>query len=96
VSDAPARTRRWIWLHTKDNVAVALADLNEGETVPLSPTPVVLKERIESGHKFAVIDIPQDTPIIKYEEIIGVAVRDIRVGEHVHVHNVKSLRARSR
>jgi altronate dehydratase small subunit len=32
--------------------------------------------------------------VIKYAEVIGVASRPISVGEHVHVHNVESVRAR--
>ena len=30
----------------------------------------------------------------KYGEVIGAATRDIRVGEHVHVHNVEGKRGR--
>ncbi len=31
--------------------------------------------------------------VIKYGHVIGRAKRDIKVGEHVHVHNVESLTA---
>ena len=37
-------------------------------------------------------DIPADAPIVKYGEHIGHAARDIKQGEHVHEHNVKSVR----
>jgi urease beta subunit len=30
--------------------------------------------------------------VIKYGAVIGQATRPIRVGDHVHVHNMKSLR----
>jgi len=32
--------------------------------------------------------------ILKYAAVIGRATKDIQVGEHVHVHNVESTRAR--
>lgn len=96
MSESSPPRKRWVWLHSKDNVVVALADLQDGEAILLGDVHLVLKEPIESGHKFAVRDIHKDDPIVKYEETIGLAVMDISAGEHVHVHNVKSLRARSR
>jgi altronate dehydratase small subunit len=32
--------------------------------------------------------------IMKYGEVIGAAVRSIRAGEHVHVHNLEGKRGR--
>lgn len=31
-------------------------------------------------------------PVIKYGEHIGIAVADIKAGEHVHIHNVEGHR----
>jgi len=31
---------------------------------------------------------------VKYGEPIGIATRDIRSGQHVHVHNLESARGR--
>ena len=70
-----------------------LADV--GNTVAAS-IPIVLKDAVEYGHKFAVRNIREGQPVTKYAETIGLASRDISAGEHVHVHNVKSLRARKR
>lgn len=42
----------------------------------------------------AIKDIPKGGEIIKYGEIIGRATANIEPGEHVHVHNVESLRGR--
>lgn len=86
--------RKWLWLHREDNVAMALADFTAGNAVEIDGSEIVLKGPVEYGHKFAVRDIPEGQPITKYAETIGVASRDISAGEHVHVHNVKSLRAR--
>lgn len=47
-------------------------------------------EDIPFGHKFAVRDIAKGDPIIKYGAVIATAVKDIKAGEHVHLHNVES------
>jgi len=44
------------------------------------------------GHKVATQPIKNGATIIKYGFDIGKAVADIRVGEHAHVHNVKTKR----
>ncbi len=54
-----------------------------------------LNEDIPLCHKLAVMDIPAGAHIKKYGEVIGEAVVDIAAGAHVHVHNIKSLRARA-
>jgi len=45
---------------------------------------------IEDGHKYACCDIKQGENIIKYGFPIGHATTDIKKGEHVHTHNVKT------
>ena len=45
---------------------------------------------IEDGHKYALRDIKSGENIIKYGQPIGHATCDIKAGEHVHTHNVKT------
>ncbi len=45
---------------------------------------------LEDGHKYALRDIKEGENIIKYGNPIGHAVVDIKKGEHVHSHNVKT------
>jgi len=45
---------------------------------------------IEDGHKYAVRDIAMGENIIKYGMPIGHATADIKKGEHVHTHNLKT------
>ncbi len=90
---------RAIILHSKDNVATAIADLNASETVRIKKPPgecimVKLQEDIPLGHKFACETIEDGGVIRKYGETIGCAVGFIGPGRHVHVHNLKSLRGR--
>lgn len=43
-----------------------------------------------NGHKVALCDIKQGENVIKYGYPIGHATSDIKEGEHVHTHNVKT------
>ena len=45
---------------------------------------------LENGHKYALCDIKKGENIIKYGNPIGHATEDIKKGEHVHTHNVKT------
>lgn len=44
----------------------------------------------ENGHKYALYDIKTGENIIKYGSPIGHATCDIKKGEHVHTHNLKT------
>lgn len=45
---------------------------------------------LDNGHKYAVRDIQKGESIIKYGFPIGVATDDIKCGEQVHSHNLKT------
>ena len=45
---------------------------------------------LADGHKYALRDIKAGEDIIKYGNPIGHATSDIKAGEHVHTHNVKT------
>lgn len=45
---------------------------------------------LKDGHKYALCDIKAGENIIKYGNPIGHATTDIKKGEHVHSHNVKT------
>lgn len=49
-----------------------------------------VKVNLENGHKYAVRDIKKGENVIKYGYPIGHATEDIKSGEHVHTHNVKT------
>ena len=87
-----------ILIDKKDNVATALRQLGKGDSIPIAvedrSVSVVLLQDISFGHKFALTDIQQGDAIIKYGEVIGLATKPIRQGEHVHVHNVESQKGR--
>jgi len=81
---------RLLRLASADNVAVATADFPAGAAAPLDDASITLLDAIPMGHKAAVAPIAAAEKIVKYGCPIGSALRAIRVGEHVHTHNVKS------
>ena len=50
------------------------------------------KDDIPIGHKLAIVELAENDTVIKYGVDIGRVVAPISVGEHVHVHNVKTKR----
>ena len=50
------------------------------------------KMDVPIGHKIALTDIKTGDTVWKYGHDIGKAVADIKKGEHVHVHNLKTKR----
>ena len=50
------------------------------------------KNDIPIGHKLAIRALSKDATVIKYGTDIGRAVAPIQVGEHAHVHNIKTKR----
>jgi len=83
-------------INDRDNCAVVLADVREGETVEVRTGAGIdsLKARcgIALGHKIALVAIDVDQPIIKYGEEIGRAGTAIEAGDWVHLHNVTCRR----
>lgn len=75
-----------IRLNANDNVVVARTEIlpntaipGEGEVSTLAPIP--------RGHKIATGAIAKGDPVRKYDQIIGFAMEDIAVGDHIHTHN---------
>ena len=61
--------------------------INEKDNVGIN---LIGNDTIPAGHKFALRDIAQGETVIKYGQIIGRATCDIKKGDWVHTHNVKS------
>lgn len=95
-------TMRWdaIALDPGDDVAVALHDIVAGATVRVRRgevlQEVVALASIALGHKLALRAIAAGEAVRKYGQPIGAATAAVCVGEHVHVHNLTSLRGRAR
>ncbi len=87
-------------IHSKDdNVGVVVVEgLGAGTdmlcvvTEDNSDLSMTATMAIPIGHKVALCDLSQGDTIIKYGADIGIAIKDIAKGEHVHVHNIKTKR----
>jgi (2R)-sulfolactate sulfo-lyase subunit alpha len=81
-----------------DFVAVATDDIKRNEEIVAvymedgKETSVKSREDIPLGHKIALKDVREGEKVIEYGEVIGKATKNIATGDHVHVHNLKSLR----
>jgi hypothetical protein len=80
--------RKLLILDPRDNIAVCLVDLNQGDVVEQDDFTITVLSRIPRGHKIASSDIAKNDGIIKYGERMGHAVAPIARGEHVHTHNI--------
>jgi len=82
----------------RDSVAVAVVDVKAGQSLQgrSLDTNETLQAKanadIPLGHKIALKDFKVGDDIVKYGVIIGRVVRPVKVGDHVHVHNVKTKR----
>jgi len=80
--------RKVLILDPRDNIAVCLADLAEGDVIKQDDITITVKNKIPRGHKIATSEIAKNDGIIKYGERMGHAIAPIAIGEHVHVHNI--------
>jgi len=82
-----------------DELATALRNLKTGERVRFNIADenheLTMSTDVALCHKFSIRDIDEGESVRKYGEVIGAATAPIPVGAHVHVHNLKSLRAAS-
>ena len=75
--------RLTVVLNDNDNVATALREIKIGETTQNLESI----NNIPKGHKIALSKINKGEKIIKYDQLIGIASKEILAGEHVHVDN---------
>jgi hypothetical protein len=91
VGEHAARTdARVLILAPGDNVAVARAPIPAGTALEVMGIRVVVRARIEIGHKFAFKPVALGEKIVKYNTPIGRAIREIAPGDAMHLHNVAS------
>jgi (2R)-sulfolactate sulfo-lyase subunit alpha len=94
-----ARTPHFLVHSPKDNVGVVVVEglkagtemigiITENDTT----TGLTSRQDIPIGHKVALRDLRQGDTVIKYGADIGRMVADVKQGEHVHVHNLKTKR----
>jgi altronate dehydratase len=86
--------RALLRLAAADNVATALRPLAAGEVVEVAGLRVEVREAVPLCHKVALTDLPPGTAVLKYGQPIGRTTAAVAAGAHVHVHNMRSERAK--
>ena len=73
-------------LNPADDVVIARRQLVSG--TPINGEGITVIGLVPPGHKVATRAIAAGQPVRRNNQIIGFATRDIRPGEHVHLHNL--------
>ena len=84
-----------IVISERDNVATALEPLERGRALDVAGHHLITREAIPSGHKVALIDISEGSPVVKYGSPIGTAACAI-TGGHARAHAQRRERSRPR
>ena len=80
----------YIQIHPADTVAVALRPLPAGTSISIEQRDFLLSEDIPQGHKFALQDLKEGEPVIKYGCPIGITTAAVQAGSWIHTHNMKT------
>lgn len=89
-TDAAPDTPTTLRLAPSDNVVVLVRSVAAGEVITVEGQQVLLPQPLGLGHKLASRPIAAGEKIMKYGVAIGSAIRDIALGEHVHLDTMKS------
>jgi len=77
-----------------DGVAVAIEEIKNKTEANFKINgrieTIKVIEDIPIYHKFAVKNLSLGEPVLRYGVSIGIATKNIKRGEHVHVHNLES------
>ncbi len=82
--------QRLLLLSPHDNVLVLREAIGSGEKIVINGFGITIQSHIGIGHKLAAAAIPSGKKVLKYGAPIGSVTSDIAIGDHVHVHNMKS------
>jgi altronate hydrolase len=75
-------------IHPKDNLLVALQDIEKGYVVDTEADPFSLQDNIPAKHKFSIEDLRKGDPLIMYGSLVGEATELIPKGSLISMQNV--------
>ncbi|CAN7622518.1 galactarate dehydratase [Caballeronia sp. LjRoot34] len=78
----------YIRVHPQDNVAIVVNDggLPEGA---MFADGLVLRERVPQGHKVALADLAENEAVVRYNVVIGYALKDLPKGSWINEHVIQ-------
>jgi len=80
---------RVLKLDPRDNVLIALADLNQGEPIQFEAKTYTLVSNVPAKHKLATEDLSVGDDVVMYGVLVGTAVKQIQRGERLTTSNVQ-------
>lgn len=78
-----------IKVHPEDNVAIALTDLWQGDTINFEGEDVIILSDVKAKHKITMVDLEPESKIFMYGVLVGKATETIKKGDVLTVDNVK-------
>lgn len=82
--------KAWVLLNPSDNVVVVTQTDGLPKGYELNKSKGLKTETpVPHGHKVSIGLIEKGSAVVKFGHVIGVAKRDIKAGEHVHIHNTE-------
>ncbi|HEX7366808.1 MAG TPA: UxaA family hydrolase, partial [Pelobium sp.] len=79
----------FLQIDAKDNVLVALQDLQIGKEITFKNQSIVIKEVIPAKHKFFINDMKAGDQLLMYGVLVGKLQNDVQSGERMTVENTK-------
>lgn len=85
--------KKYVQIDPKDNIIVAITDLEKGTETSIGNKKVILNENIQGKHKFTLDDFEIGDEIFMYGVLIGKATVPIKAGSSITIENVKHASA---
>ena len=76
-------------VHEKDNVIVALADLEAGSSILFESEQYIMIDKVPAKHKFYTHDIPEGGEVTMYGVLVGKVQCDVKRGQLMTTQNLK-------
>jgi galactarate dehydratase len=86
--DVMEQTPLYIRVHPNDNVAIVVNDGGLGEGA-VFPDGLALRERVPQGHKVALADFAEGDEVIRYNVVIGYALKALPKGSWINEHVIR-------
>ncbi|WP_316767758.1 altronate dehydratase family protein [Pedobacter frigiditerrae] len=78
----------YLQIHPKDNMLVALKDLEKGFPVHFQGETIYLKDHVQCKHKFSTTDLAQGTQLYMYGVLVGETTTFIPAGSALTTANI--------
>jgi hypothetical protein len=84
------KPKKLLHIHKNDNVVIVVTSIHPGDCEVIDGQNITFAQEIGIGHKVAAKHIKAGEKVYKCGVPIGSAKEEIRLGAHIHLHNLKS------